>query len=118
MHEEALMRDLHRKLIEIGRTEGSERFTRVVLWVGALSHVPEETLRARWPEIAEGTPAAAADLEIETSQDLHDPRATGVVLTSVDLPWAGTGPRPAAGTPGPRRGIERDQVVGGTERCA
>jgi hypothetical protein len=118
MHEEALMRDLHRKLIEIGRTERTERFSHVVLWVGALSHVPEGTLRARWAEIAEGTPAFGADLEIESSEDLDDPRATGVVLASVDLPPPEGDRDRSALAPDPRPRDGRDPSPGGTGRCA
>ncbi len=85
MHEEALLRDLRRKLVDIAQREHVERISRVALWVGALAHVPEETLRSRWAGTVEGTPAEGARLEIQLSSDLTDPRAQGIVITHVDV---------------------------------
>jgi hydrogenase nickel incorporation protein HypA/HybF len=85
MHEEALLRDLRRKLEELAHQERASRITRVALWVGALAHVTPDTLRARWPETVAGTAAQGSALEIESSTDIHDPRAGGIVLTHVDV---------------------------------
>jgi len=85
MHEEALLRDLRRKLDEIGRGEGVERITRVRLRVGALCHVSPETVRARWPALVASSCARDATLEIESSQDSDEPRAQDVVLTEVTV---------------------------------
>lgn len=85
MHEEALAADLHRKLEELAGPDPSLRIVRVRLWVGALSHLTEPTLRGLWPRIAGGTRAEDARLEIEVSGDPADPRAQGVVLASVDV---------------------------------
>jgi hydrogenase nickel incorporation protein HypA/HybF len=101
MHEEALLRDLRRKLVEIARREHVERISRVALWVGALAHVSEETLRTRWDGTVEGTPAEHAGLEIQFSSDLDDPRAQGIVITHVDVTDSLEDPSP--GPPGARR---------------
>ena len=85
MHEEALLRDLRRRLEELARAENPERITRVSLWVGALAHTSEETLRSRWPATVEGTAAEGSRLDIELSPDVHDPRAGGIVLVRVDV---------------------------------
>ncbi|MGA7924309.1 MAG: hydrogenase/urease maturation nickel metallochaperone HypA [Thermoplasmata archaeon] len=85
MHEEALLRNLRAKLSEIGATEEPLRILRVRLWVGALAHVSDQTLRSRWSLTVKGTPAEDSQLEIEISSDLNDPRAEGIVLTRVDV---------------------------------
>ncbi|MGP8078282.1 MAG: hydrogenase/urease maturation nickel metallochaperone HypA [Thermoplasmata archaeon] len=86
MHEEGLLRDLRRKIEEISDRERALRISSVRLWVGALSHVTEATLRRRWETTVAGTAAEGARLEVETSADLADPRAAGVVLLGVDVP--------------------------------
>ncbi|HTP55732.1 MAG TPA: hydrogenase/urease maturation nickel metallochaperone HypA [Thermoplasmata archaeon] len=91
MHEEALLRDLRRKLEELAPTGAGERITVVRIWLGALSHVPESTLRGRWAETVKGTGADGSRLEIERSSDLADPRAQGLVLAGVDLAPIGGG---------------------------
>lgn len=84
MHEEALLRDLVRKVEEIARSHGSARVGRVRLWVGALAHLSEDQARHRWATLTQGTVAEGSRLEIELSSDLADPHATGVVLRSLD----------------------------------
>jgi hydrogenase nickel incorporation protein HypA/HybF len=84
MHEQALLRDLVRAVRETARSQGLRRVTVVRLRVGALSHLTGPALVAGWPDAATGTAAAAARLEIETSSDLEDPRAQGVVLVAID----------------------------------
>lgn len=83
MHEEALLRDLRRKIEELARAEGAERITRVVLWIGALAHVTELTLRRRWADTMRGTAAEGARLVVESSRDVADPRAQGIVLLQI-----------------------------------
>ena len=90
MHEQALVLDLRRRLSEIARADPGLRIRRVRLWVGALSHLTEPSVREMWPSIAEGVCPKDAQLEVEVSTDLADPRAQGVVLTSVDVEGGGT----------------------------
>jgi hydrogenase nickel incorporation protein HypA/HybF len=90
MHEEAMLQDLRRKLVEVVGQEGGPRVLRVRLWVGALSHVSEEQLRRQWSRVVEGTGAHSAALDVTTSGDLNDPRAQGLVLLSVDVEERGS----------------------------
>jgi hydrogenase nickel incorporation protein HypA/HybF len=83
VHEASLLRDLRRKLDELGRGDGIERIIRVRLKVGALSHVSPELLRERWRELVAGSPAGDAALEIESSADPAAPGAQDIVLTEV-----------------------------------
>lgn len=85
MHERALLRDLVRKVNEVAASHGSPRVTCVRLRLGALCHVTPALLQERWPEVSGSTPAAAARLEIEASDDLRDSLADQVVIRSVDL---------------------------------
>lgn len=89
MHEEAMVRDLVRKVEEVARSEGSPRVTRVHLWVGALSHLTAGGLRDRWPLATQRTAAEGSALDLTVSNDPNDPRSTEVILESVDLPSMG-----------------------------
>ncbi len=84
MHEEAILRDLVGKVTEVARENGFLKVTRVELWVGALSHFSEGSLRTRWDLAVVGTPAEGCRLELELSEDTNDPRAQGVVLIALD----------------------------------
>ncbi len=104
MHEEVLLRDLVQKVEEVTRAQGALRVTRVRLWVGALSHFSEGALRSRWPGAVQGTPAEASCLEVEVSEDPNDPRATGLLLVSLDVEGDAVGgprPVPTVAEPGP-----------------
>lgn len=90
MHEEAMLQDLRRKLVEVTAREAAPRVVRVRLWLGALSHVSEEQLRREWPRIVDGTPAESAALDLTTSRDFEDPRAQGLVLVSLDMEESGS----------------------------
>jgi hydrogenase nickel incorporation protein HypA/HybF len=85
MHEEALLRDLRRKLEEISRNENVDRITRVRIRLGALCHVSPESLRGRWSLLVADSRAAGAALEVERAADPHDPRAQDVVLVEVGV---------------------------------
>jgi Zn finger protein HypA/HybF involved in hydrogenase expression len=92
MHEEALLRDLRRKLIELGRKEGDLPIRRVRLWVGALAHTTPVALRSRWPEVVLGTAAERAALEIDVSEDPSDPAAQGIRLVEIAVDAADDAP--------------------------
>ncbi len=93
MHEQALLRDLVRKVDEVATAEGLRQVTRIRLWAGALSHVSASAIGPMWADVARGTRADGAELVVEDSQDLDDPRAGEIVLTAVE----GVGD-PAAGS--------------------
>jgi Zn finger protein HypA/HybF involved in hydrogenase expression len=90
MHEEALLRDLLRKVDEVARTYGASHVTRVHLWVGALSHFSDAALRERWALATRATALEGSRVEVEMSTDARDPRAGGVVLRSVEVAPAET----------------------------
>jgi hydrogenase nickel incorporation protein HypA/HybF len=90
MHEEALLRDLMRKVEEVARANGASHVTRVTLWVGALSHFSETALCERWALATRATRLEGSRVEVEMSTDARDPRAGGVILRSVEVVPAGT----------------------------
>ncbi|MCI4340118.1 MAG: hydrogenase maturation nickel metallochaperone HypA [Thermoplasmata archaeon] len=85
MHEEALLRDLLRKTGEVAAANGATRVRSLTVWVGALSHLSDSQFRARFALAAEGSVAEGAQLRIERSEDVSDPRAQGIVLVSVEV---------------------------------
>lgn len=102
MHEEALLRDLRRKVDELARANGDRRIVRARVALGALSHLDEPRLRQLWSRAMAGGPAAAAALEVDLIEGTDDPRASSVVLRSVtfdDGPSPRTSTPPAGGSP-------------------
>lgn len=90
MHEEALLRDVMRKVEEVARANGGAPVTRVRLWVGALSHCSEATFCERWALATRSTFLEGSRVEVEMSSDLRDPRAGAVILRSVEVAPVGT----------------------------
>lgn len=86
MHEQALLQDLGREVNAVAEREGEREVARVRVWIGALSHLTPEHLRAEWPDVVRGTRAERATLEVEVSRDPRHPQAQAVVLTSVSFP--------------------------------
>lgn len=85
MHETALVRDVVHKMVELARSTGARRVTRATIWLGALSHLSPEHFREHFAVEARDTLAGAAVLEIEMSEDPHDPDAQHVRLESVEI---------------------------------
>jgi len=85
MHERALMADLMREIEGVARADGATRVTRVSVRLGALSHFTEEHFREHFVDASRGTLAEGAAVDAVLASDLDDPRATGVVLESVEV---------------------------------
>lgn len=85
MHERALMTDLMREIEEVARADGAMRVTRVSVRLGALSHFTQEHFREHFVDASRGTVAEGAAVDAVLEDDLDDPRATGVVLESVEV---------------------------------
>jgi hydrogenase nickel incorporation protein HypA/HybF len=85
MHERALMTDLMREIEEVARADGATRVTRVSVRLGALSHFTQEHFREHFVDASRGTLAEGAAVDAVLASDLDDPRATGVVLESVEV---------------------------------
>lgn len=85
MHEQALMRDVMRKIEEVASSGGATRVTRVRVRLGALSHFTPDHFREHFAEVSPGTLAEGAEVDVLTDDDITDPRARDVVLESIDV---------------------------------
>jgi len=85
VHEQALMKDLMRKIESQARTEGALRVTRIRVRLGALSHFTPGHFREHFADASRGTLAEGADVETELRTDPTEAEAQGVVLESIDV---------------------------------
>jgi hydrogenase nickel incorporation protein HypA/HybF len=79
------MNDLMRRIARAVEAHGGERVVTVSVWLGALSHMTPDHFREHFEESSAGTLAEGAKLEIETSDDIHDPAATDLLLKGVEV---------------------------------
>ncbi len=75
-----MLRGLMRQIQAIAEEHGASCIKRVRLKVGPLAHIEPDHLREHFQEAAAGTLVAMAELEIESTDELHD-----LTLESVDL---------------------------------
>jgi hydrogenase nickel incorporation protein HypA/HybF len=85
MHEHGLMKDLMRRILAAAGAEEARRIVGVSVRLGALSHMTPSHFGEHFEDAAAGTIAAGATLDIATSDDINDPRASDVVLTGVEV---------------------------------
>jgi hydrogenase nickel incorporation protein HypA/HybF len=85
MHEMSLMRGLIRQIETLADAEGARAVTAIRLRLGALSHFSPEHFREHFDQVAPGTRAEGATLEISTSDDIDDPDAQHVLIESVEV---------------------------------
>lgn len=85
MHEQALLNDLMRRVLETAAAEKAKRVTGVSVRLGALSHMTPEHFAEHFEQATAGTIAEGAAITSATSDDINDPRAADVVLTSVEV---------------------------------
>jgi hydrogenase nickel incorporation protein HypA/HybF len=85
MHDQAVMRDLVRRVVGVAESEGATVVTKVSVRLGALSHFTPEHFREHFRDSARGTIAegAVVDAVLETSATA--PNTQGVVLESVEV---------------------------------
>ena len=85
MHERALMEDVIRRLEAVAQAERARRVTALTVRLGALSHFDADHFREHFVDASRGTLAEGAAVDAVLGDDLEDPRATGVVLESVEV---------------------------------
>jgi hydrogenase nickel incorporation protein HypA/HybF len=85
MHEQALMRDLIRKVVGVADSEGAAAVAKVSVRLGALSHFTPEHFEQHFRDSARGTLAEGAVVEAVLETSTTDPNAQGVVLESVEI---------------------------------
>lgn len=92
MHEQAVTRDVLRKVEEVARAGGATRVTRVGVRLGPLSHLTPEHFGEHFADASLGTIAEGAEVDAVVDGDVTDARARDVVLESVEVEV----PEPAA----------------------
>jgi hydrogenase nickel incorporation protein HypA/HybF len=79
------MRDVMRKIEDVGRAEGADRVTRVEVRLGALSHFTPDHFREHFADASLGTLAEGADVEAVVDGDQTAAGARDVVVLSVEV---------------------------------
>jgi hydrogenase nickel incorporation protein HypA/HybF len=85
VHDQALMRDLMRRIVGLAEDEGATGVTRIAVRLGALSHFTPEHFLQHFEDAARGTVAEGAVVDAALEGDTTGPNAQGVVLESVEL---------------------------------
>ena len=85
MHEASLVSDLIRRIDAVRAQEHAARVAGVTVWLGAFSNFSPEHFKDHFKAAAAGGPLAQAELTVWSSEDAADPRASDVLLISVDV---------------------------------
>lgn len=85
MHEASLMRALMRKIQDLAQEQGAKKVISIRIWLGALSHMSAAHFQEHFDQVAPGTVADGALLQIELSEDIHDPNAQELLLRSIEV---------------------------------
>lgn len=73
------------QISDVAAAEGASRVTRIRVWCGALSHFTAEHFREHFERAAAGTVAEGAKVDVEISDEITHPDASGIRLVSVDV---------------------------------
>lgn len=85
MHEQAVMRDLVGRILELAAAERASAVTCISVRLGALSHFTPAHFREHFEDAARGSAAEGATIDAVLSYDATEEQAAGVVLESVEL---------------------------------
>ncbi len=84
MHEMSLIHNLVHKIEDIAREQKARKISSVKVRLGALSHISAGHFREHFEDETKSTVAEGARLDIEGSEDIHDPHAQDILLLSVE----------------------------------
>jgi len=85
VHEQALMKDLMRKILAEAQAEGAARVVGIRVRLGALSHFTPEHFLEHFEDASRGTLAEGASVASELRDDPTEPAAQGVLLESIEI---------------------------------
>jgi Zn finger protein HypA/HybF involved in hydrogenase expression len=85
MHEKSVVDRLIQKIIDLAKEKKASQVVNVKVKLGALSQFSVQHFKGHFYIAAKGTIAESAEIEAIESQDIHDPNASSVVLTSIDV---------------------------------
>ena len=85
MHEMSLMNNLLAKIEQVANENKATRVSKVCVTIGALAHISEDHFREHFVEGTTGTLAENAELVVTMNDDINDPNAQEILLTSIDV---------------------------------
>jgi hydrogenase nickel incorporation protein HypA/HybF len=85
MHEQALMRDVIGRIVEVAESERASGVTKVSIRLGALSHFTPDHFREHYISAARGTLAEGATVVATLDDDITAAEAQGVVVETIEL---------------------------------
>jgi len=85
VHEQALMRDLLRKIADVSAAEGGGRIVALRVVLGPLSHFTPERFREHFADAARGSCAEGAVVDAVVAPGRDGVEAAGVLLESVEI---------------------------------
>jgi hydrogenase nickel incorporation protein HypA/HybF len=85
MHEAGILRNIIKKVVEVGAREKSSKIKSLTIRLGALSHFTPEHFREHFAYDSRGTIAENVQLNIIENLDKADPMAHEVILESIEL---------------------------------
>lgn len=85
MHESSLMKGLMRKIMAEAELHRAKRVASVGVVLGALSNITPAHFSEHFDEAARGTIVEGAILQIACAEDITDPHAQDIMITSVEV---------------------------------
>lgn len=85
MHESSLMKGLMRQILAEAESHDAKRVASVGVVLGALSNITPAHFGEHFADAARGTIAEGASLEITSAEDIADPHAQDIMITSVEV---------------------------------
>jgi hydrogenase nickel incorporation protein HypA/HybF len=85
MHESSLMKGLMRQILVEAESHDAKRVASVGVVLGALSNITPAHFSEHFVEAARGTIVEGATLVIRSAEDITDPHAQDIMITSVEV---------------------------------
>ena len=85
MHEMSLMNNLLAKIEQVAKENNSNKVSKVCVTIGALAHISADHFREHFVEGTTGTLAEGTKLVVTVNDDINDPNAQEILLTSIDV---------------------------------
>lgn len=85
MHESSMMKGLLKQITAAAQSQRAARVASVQVVLGALSNITPAHFIEHFVEVAQGTIAEGAILDITCSEDIADPHAQDIMIVSVEV---------------------------------
>lgn len=85
MHEASLFKDMMEKIRSIAEANPGKKITKIKVVLGVFSHLSPDHFQYHFDDLAKGSAAENAVLDIEEDPDENAPHAQGLLLQSVEI---------------------------------